>query len=507
MESTYTAHPMDPPFQVTHSPLSPECPPFHRPDADFFCDDSDDDGDDFYDSQDMPNYGGPAFSTNPRASPHSGSHTDPNRTHTSPIPPTYPDFEDSDDERLAYRSQGPPRETNRARSRSPLLPQPPLTTTPDSDSSGNDHLIFPGSSSSFHQTSARDSRSTSPATPAEKGGHAQVALQLLSRSASRSKKTPSHPAQSGPSNSILNAPRSKLIELDESDPFGFMRHRDGPYQTVNDALKKRALFGNIPSDLDKVDELDESDPFGFMRHRDGPYQTVDDALTKRAPLARNQRKPKVQVSFPSLFTSSSRLTSHSSSAQPQPQTYTPTSTLYTGGVLNLAPGQLFGKASYQPEPPADRVSLPPIDRASIPLIDWVSLPPTSPVSMSTSTPTHQPLHLSKLRKSQHGRLTTREIRVAGESGYYPPPTSQSQHHLFSPFAPPIMASGHSGRSDESDRAWERESRGSRRQTMMDPGVGSYIEAKASRNGFGSSVGSMSTMTSDSASTSRSAISV
>jgi hypothetical protein len=61
-------------------------------------------------------------------------------------------------------------------------------------------------------------------------------------------------------------------------------------------------------DLDKVDQLDGSDPFGFMRHHDGPYQTVNDALTKRAPIAKtpsDQRKPKAQVNFPPLFASTS----------------------------------------------------------------------------------------------------------------------------------------------------------------------------------------------------------
>jgi hypothetical protein len=256
MESAYTAYPMNSAYRVTRSrsPLPPERPPLHRRDADFYYDDSDDGDDDFYDSQDMPNYDDPAFSTNPRDNPHLRSHTDLTRMRTSPIPPTYSDFEGGDDERLAYRSQDPLQKTSRARSKSPFPPQPPLTASSDSNStSSNDHSIFPSSSASSYQTSASNSRNTSPATPAEKGDH----------------------AQSKPPKSIRNSPRG---------------------------------------DLDKVDQLDESDPFGFMRHHDGPYQTVNDALTKRAPPANapsDQRKPKAQVIFPPLFASSSRLTSRS----------------------------------------------------------------------------------------------------------------------------------------------------------------------------------------------------
>ena len=254
-ESAYTAHSMDPAFRVTRSPLPPERPPFHRRDAEFFYDDSDDGEDNFYDSQDMPNYDDPAFSTNPRDNPHLMSHTDLTRMRTSPIPPT--ELEGGDNERLAYRSQNRSQRTSRTRSRSPFPPQPPPTTSSDSySSSSNDHSPFPGSSGSSYQTSANNSRNASPATSAEK-----VDL-----------------TQSKPQKSSRNSPHG---------------------------------------DLDKVDQLDESDPFGFMRHHEGPYQTVNDALTKRAPTTKtpiDQRKSKAQVIFSPLFASTSWLTSRLPSA-------------------------------------------------------------------------------------------------------------------------------------------------------------------------------------------------
>lgn len=255
MESTYASHSMDLAYRVSRSPLTPERPPLYRRDADFFHDDSDDGEDDFYDSQDMPNYGDPAFSPDPRDNPHLRSRTDLTRTRTSPNPPAYSELEGGDNERLAYRSQDPSQRSSRTRSRSPFPPQPPPTTSSDGySSSSNDNSLFPGSSVSSHQTSVNNSTNVSPAIPAEKVDNTQ----------SKSQK------------SIRGSPR----------------------------------------DLDKVDQLDESDPFGFMRHHDGPYQTVNDALTKRAPLAKtpsDQRKPKAQVRFLPLFASASWLTSRSSS--------------------------------------------------------------------------------------------------------------------------------------------------------------------------------------------------
>ena len=243
-ESAYTAHSTDPEFRVNRSPLPSERPPLYRRDADFFHDNSDDGEDDFYDSQDMPNYDDPAFSPDPRDNPHLMSRTDLTRMRTSPVPPAYSEPEGGDNERLAYRSNNPSQRTSRTRSRSPFPPQPPPTTSSDSYSnSSNDQSLFPGSSSSSYQTSANNSRNLSPATSAEKVDR----------------------TQSKPQKSIRNSPHG---------------------------------------DLDKVDQLDESDPFGFMRHHDGPYQTVNDALTKRAPLANtpsDQRKPKAQVSFLPLF--------------------------------------------------------------------------------------------------------------------------------------------------------------------------------------------------------------
>lgn len=238
MESAYTTHSMDHAFRVTRSPLPPERPSLYRHDAEYFHDNSDDGDDDFYDSQDMPNYNDPAFSTDPRDNPHLRSRTDLSRMRSSPIPPVYPDYEGDDDERPAYRSQGPSQAPSRARSRSPFPPQPPLTTSSDSHSS-NDHSLFTGSSASSNQTSADNSRNVSPAISAEKVDRVQKKPRKSTRNSSR-------------------------------------------------------------VDLDKVDQLDDSDPFGFMRHHDGPYQTVNDALTKRAPLTsptNDQRKPKAQVDF------------------------------------------------------------------------------------------------------------------------------------------------------------------------------------------------------------------
>lgn len=255
MESNYSTSPMNPTFRVTRSPLPPERPPLYRHGADYFYDDSDGE-DDFYDSQDMPNYDDPAFSTDPRDNPHLMSRTDLTRMGSSPIPPAHPEHEGGDDERLAYRSHDPSRGSNRTRSRSPFPPQPPLTTSSDSSSSSNDHSLFPGSSASSYQTSANNSSNVSPTPSAEKVNHAQSKSQKSGRNSSR-------------------------------------------------------------CDLDKVDQLDASDPFGFMRHHDGPYQTVNDALTKRAPPANTsseQRKPKSQVNFPHLFASIPRLTSRSPSA-------------------------------------------------------------------------------------------------------------------------------------------------------------------------------------------------
>lgn len=248
LESAYTPHSMDPAFRVNRSPLPPERPQFYRRDAEFFYDDSDDGDDDFYDSQDMPNYDDPAFSTDPRDNPHLRSRTDLTRMRTSPIPPGYPELDGGDNERLAHLSQNPSQRTSRTRSRSPFPPQQPLTTSSDSySSSSNDHSPFPGSSGSSYQTSTNNSRDASPTISAEKVGH----------------------AQSKPQKSTRNSPRG---------------------------------------DLDKVDQLDESDPFGFMRHHDGPYQTVNDALTKRTPPTNppsDQRKLKTQVKFPPLFASTS----------------------------------------------------------------------------------------------------------------------------------------------------------------------------------------------------------
>jgi len=240
MDSNYSTNLMNPAFRVTRSPLPPEHPPLYRHDGDYFYDDSDGGEDDFYDSQDMPNYDDPAFSTDPRDNPHLMSRTDLTRMRTSPMPPAHPEHEGGDDERLAYRSHDPSRGASRARSRSPFPPQPPLTTSSDSSSSSNDHSLFPSSSASSYQTSANNSSNVSPTPSAEKVNHAQSKPQKSGRNSSR-------------------------------------------------------------CDLDKVDQLDGSDPFGFMRHHDGPYQTVNDALTKRAPItntASEQRKPKAQVNFP-----------------------------------------------------------------------------------------------------------------------------------------------------------------------------------------------------------------
>ncbi|KAF9785747.1 hypothetical protein BJ322DRAFT_1107641 [Thelephora terrestris] len=286
MESTYTAHSMDPAFRVNRSPLPPERPPFSRHDAEFFYDEGDDDDDHFYDSQDMPNYDDPAYSIDPRDNPHLMSHTDVSRMRTSPIPPPYKEFEGGG-EKLAYRSHDPSQRKSRTRSRSPFPPQPPHTTSSPSDSyssSSNEYSPFHGSSATSYQTSVNNSRNVSPATSAEKVDYTQIKSQKSTQK------------------SIRNSPRG---------------------------------------DLDKVDQLDESDPFGFMRHHDGPYQTVNDALAKRAPLANppsEQRKPKIQS---------------------QPQTHIPTSTSYTGGILKLEPGQVMPRMPYQPEPPPDWVSPPP----------------------------------------------------------------------------------------------------------------------------------------------------
>ena len=142
-------------------------------------------------------------------------------------------------------------------------------------------------------------------------------------------------------------------------------------------------------------------------------------------------------------------------------------------------------------------------------------PLTSSASMSTSTYTHQQLHLSKSRKTHHGGFTTRELQMARASGYYPPSMSQSksQHRQssgiqpsLSMHAPPVATSGRSDRGGRSDQEPERERRRSRRQTMTNPGIGSYLEVKASTNGFQSSVGSRSATTSNSGSGSRSGIS-
>jgi len=142
-------------------------------------------------------------------------------------------------------------------------------------------------------------------------------------------------------------------------------------------------------------------------------------------------------------------------------------------------------------------------------------PPTSSASISTSTHAHQQLHLSKSRKSQYAGLTSREMQMARASGYYPPPMSQSksQHRQssgiqpsLSVHAPPVANSDLSDRNGRSDREQDREHRRSRRQTMMNPGVGNFLEARASTNEFKSSVGSRSTVTSTSGSGSRSGIS-
>ena len=246
MDSTYAAHSMDPAFRVNRSPLPPEHPRVSRRDNEFFYDDSDDGEDDFYDSQDMPNHDDPAFSIDPRDNPHLMSRADASRMRTSPIPPTYSEFDGGNGERLAHRSHDSSQRKSRTRSRSPFPPQPPLTTSSASDSyssSSNEHSPFHGSSTTPYQTSVNNSRNVSPATSAEKVDHTQIK----------------------PQKSARNSPRG---------------------------------------DLDKVDQLDVSDPFGFMRHHDGPYQTVNDALTKRTHLTKThseQRKPKAQASFPSLF--------------------------------------------------------------------------------------------------------------------------------------------------------------------------------------------------------------
>lgn len=242
MDPTYTSHSMDPTFRVTRSPLPPERPPLSRRNTEFYYDDSEESEDDFYDSQDMPNYDDPAFSIDPRDNPHLTFRTDPSRMRTSPVPPAYVEFDGGNDERLAHRPHDPSQKKSRTRSRSPFPPQPTLTTSSPSDSyssSSNEHSPFPGTSATSHQTSLNNSRNISPATSAEKVDHTQIK----------------------PQKSIRNSPRG---------------------------------------DLDKVDQLDESDPFGFMRHHDGPYQTVNDALARRAPLTKTpseKRKAKAMVSF------------------------------------------------------------------------------------------------------------------------------------------------------------------------------------------------------------------
>lgn len=139
-------------------------------------------------------------------------------------------------------------------------------------------------------------------------------------------------------------------------------------------------------------------------------------------------------------------------------------------------------------------------------------PSTPSVSVSMSTHTHQQLHLSKSRKSHYGGLTSKEMQMARASGYYPPPMSHSKsQHRQSPgvqpslsmHAPPVATSDRSDRGGRSDREQGREHRRSRRQTVMNPGVGGYLEAKANVDGFKSSVGSRSTTTSNSGSGARS----
>ena len=298
---------MDPTFRVNRSPLPPERPTLSRRETQFFYDGSGDDEGKFHDSQEMPDYGDPAFSVDPRDNPHLRSRTDLPRM-PSPVPPTYPDFEGGSEEIRAHPPHDSSRGKNKIRSRSPFPPQPPLTTSSASDSyssSSNEHSPFPGSSVTSYQTSANNSRNVSPATSAEKVDRPRVKPQKSSQK------------------SVRNSPRG---------------------------------------DLDKVDRLDDSDPFGFTRHHHGPYQTVNDALTKRAPPTKTpsqQRKQKAQVCFLFCSLPASWLTSHQSFLYPQPQTHIPTSTSYTGGVLNLVPGQLMPKMPYQPEPPPDWVSPPP----------------------------------------------------------------------------------------------------------------------------------------------------
>ena len=175
-----------------------------------------------YDSQDMPTHENLAYCINPRDNLHLMSCPDLSRMRTSPF------LLPIQNSRPAYRSHDPSQRESRTRIRSPLPPQPPPTTSSASDSyssSSNKHSPLHGSSATSYQMSANNSRNGSPAMSAEKVDHLQIK----------------------PQKPVRNSPRGspdKVDQLNESDPFGFMWHHDRHYQTVNDALMKRAPSTN-----------------------------------------------------------------------------------------------------------------------------------------------------------------------------------------------------------------------------------------------------------------------
>ena len=278
-----------------------------------------------------------------------------------------------------------------------------------------------------------------------------------------------------------------------------------PAQARSYEFSNQSPLQNPSSDVSRTPSM----PVTYDAHHDEPgVETFEMHKTHdRDPaLLHNQRldppqdshlaPPDIRLpSAPSVMSSSTSSSKRSGNGLPRhvPKKLVMPTPLQPLQNLNQSQGSAQGNVGstnslYYPPPPSH------------------SSPLTSSPSMSTSTHTHQQLHLSKSRKSRYSGLTAMEVQMARASGYYPPPMSQSKSRRRqssgiqpspSIHAPPVATSDRPDRSGRPDREQEREHRRSRRQTVMNPGVGNYLEAKASSNGFGSSLGSRSTTTSNS----------
>lgn len=392
----------------------------------------------------------------PQMAPHPSEYRPPQRYQPPPQPLSFPS--------LASLSPNP----NTVLSITNPDPDTPLPTPQPPASTPHNH---------HHPLSTRQSRLSLPAQSQPREFSKQNPLQKPSSDVSRS---PSMPISSSPARSV----RDKLAV--RASTLNMHSRSYDPRQTTHP--------GEQGAEPPEVRESRDRDPALLFN------QQSFDSRQDSHPVPPDIHLP----SAPSVMTTSTDSSKKSGKALPRhvPKKLVMPTPLQPLQNLNQSQGLAQGNIGSA-------------NSAYYPLPYPHTTPLASSVSTSTSTHAHQQLHLSKSRKSQFGGFTTREMQMARASGYHPPSMSQSksQHRQssgvqpsLSMYAPPVATSDRSDRGSRSDRELEREHRRSRRQTVMNPSVGSYLEAKANTDGFKSSVGSRSTTTSNSGSGTRSSIS-